>query len=340
MSPATLEATATPLVDLSVARSTATVHPTGGVPTAEHHAGVHRIGTLAITSLPIGVLLAILTTTDPDWWGLHFSQLGTFHTFSSKVFNSTVLFSGFFLAAYGVLIAVALPSGTSRRTSRMFRGSLISAGLHLTMVGMIPIPVSPVMHDLAATGLGLSFLAMVATSLGIRRRGRAFRRFTVFCVVTLAVGMVVLTAGFITLALFEVVAFTLMGIWLGVLPRALRRDASSLGARSAASADTTKTDAAADTSAAGSCTARPADLSPARATALPVTLPARTHRRPADLPTARAARRGASLRRPVAPPARPRRSGRRPSPLTAAMRTRPLPAAVRSRRKTLGRTAR
>ncbi|WJL97150.1 DUF998 domain-containing protein [Microbacterium sp. ET2] len=185
------------------------------------HPRVHRLGTIAISSLPIGVLLAILTTTDPDWWHLHFSQLGTFSTVSSKLFNSTVLFSGFFLAAYGVLLAVALPQGVGRRTRRIFRGSIVSAGLHLTVVGMIPIPVSVVLHDLAASGLGLSFLTMVASSLGIRGRHLAFRRFTLFCVVILASGMVILTAGFITLALFEIVAFSLMLVWLGLLPRAL-----------------------------------------------------------------------------------------------------------------------
>lgn len=206
--PTLVESTASPvIVPVTVARS--------------HLLSIHRLGTIAITSLPIGVLLAILTTSDPDWWHLHFSQLGTFGNLSSKLFNSTVLVSGFFLAAYGVLVSVALPSHTGRRTSRFFRGSIVSAGLHLTIIGMIPIPVSPVLHDIAASGLGLSFLAVVASSLGIRGRGRGFRRYTIFCVTTLAAGMVVLTAGFITLALFELVAFSLMLVWLGVLPRAL-----------------------------------------------------------------------------------------------------------------------
>ena len=181
----------------------------------------HRIGRLAVLSLAVGVAVAILTTHDATWWQHHFSQLGTHTDFSGRTFNTIAIFSGFFLAAYGVFFAIALPAEIGRRASRGFRGSVISAGLHLTGVGMVPIPVSAVMHDLIATGLGLSFLATVATGLAIPGRSRRFRRATMFCVALLATGMVVLTAGFITLALFEFVAFVTMGIWLLSLPRVL-----------------------------------------------------------------------------------------------------------------------
>lgn len=243
---------------------------------------VHRLGTIAISSLPVGVLLAILTTTDPDWWHLHFSQLGTFSTVSSKLFNSTVLFSGFFLAAYGVLLAVALPQGVGRRTRRIFRGSVVSAGLHLTVVGMIPIPVSVVLHDLAASGLGLSFLTMVASSLGIRGRHHAFRRFTLFCVATLAIGMVILTAGFITLALFEIVAFSLMLVWLGVLPRALAY-------RAPVSAHGDVTTKASPTTDAAATPRR--EITPFGSTAVPTQAAARRLDRPAPVTARRAPRR-------------------------------------------------
>ncbi|TQK17874.1 putative membrane protein [Microbacterium sp. SLBN-154] len=276
---------------------------------------VHRLGTIAISSLPVGVLLAILTTTDPDWWHLHFSQLGTFSTMSSKLFNSTVLFSGFFLAAYGVLLAVALPQGVGRRTRRIFRGSVVSAGLHLTVVGMIPIPVSVVLHDLAASGLGLSFLTMVASSLGIRGRHHAFRRFTLFCVATLAIGMVILTAGFITLALFEIVAFSLMLVWLGVLPRALAYRAP-VGAHGDALTKTTPmTDAA---------TAPRAEITAIGSTCVPTPSTARRVGRPSTVtarrsPRRRIPRRAARLRAmrlpamhllTSAPPRRPQQPAR------------------------------
>ena len=95
----------------------------------------------------------------------------------------------------------------------------------MTVVGLIPIPVSVVMHDLAASTLGLSFLSLVAWSLGLPGLPRVFRRFTLVFVIVLATGIVVLTAGFITLALFEFTAFSVVGCWLVSLPRVLRTQA-------------------------------------------------------------------------------------------------------------------
>ena len=175
--------------------------------------------------LAIGVVTAILTTKETTWWTLHFSQLGTVGDFSARTFNTTVIVSGSLLAVYGVVIGMTLPATTGRHTRRGLRGSLITAGLAMTVVGLIPIPVSVVMHDLAASTLGLSFLSLVAWSLGLPGLPRVFRRFTLVFVIVLATGIVVLTAGFITLALFEFTAFSVVGCWLVSLPRVLRTQA-------------------------------------------------------------------------------------------------------------------
>ena len=175
--------------------------------------------------LAIGVVTAILTTKDTTWWTLHFSQLGTVGDFSARTFNTTVIVSGSLLAVYGVVIGMTLPATTGRHTRRGLRGSLVTAGLAMTVVGLIPIPVSVVMHDLAASTLGLSFLSLVAWSLGLPGLPRVFRRFTLVFVIVLATGIVVLTAGFITLALFEFTAFSVVGCWLVSLPRVLRTQA-------------------------------------------------------------------------------------------------------------------
>ena len=222
LSTTTTTAVAATAAATAVTTTTVATTPTRpAAPKTDNGYLAHRIGRLAVLSLPVGVAVAILTTRDTTWWQLHFSQLGTHTDFSGRTFNSITIFSGFFLAAYGVLIAVALPRGIRRRASRAFRGSIVSAGLFLTGVGLVPIPVSPVGHDVIATALGLSFVSTVATGLAIPGRSRRFRRATMLCVALLATGMGVLTAGFITLALFEFVAFVTMGFWLLSLPRAL-----------------------------------------------------------------------------------------------------------------------
>ncbi|MDZ8276471.1 DUF998 domain-containing protein [Microbacterium aquimaris] len=190
--------------------------------------------------LAIGVLTAILTTKDASWWTLHFSQLGTIGDFSARTFNTTVIVSGSILAAYGVVIGMTLPATTGRHTRRGLRGSLITAGLAMTVVGLIPIPVSVVMHDLAASTLGLSFLSLVAWSLGLPGLPRRFRHATLLFVIVLATGIVVLTAGLITLALFEFTAFSVVGYWLISLPRALRRQAERSASESHPSVEPTE----------------------------------------------------------------------------------------------------
>lgn len=226
--------------------------------------------------LAIGVLTAILTTKDANWWTLHFSQLGTIGDFSARTFNTTVIVSGSLLAVYGIVIGMTLPATTGRHTRRGLRASLITAGLAMTVVGLIPIPVSVVMHDLAASTLGLSFLSLVAWSLGLPGLPRAFRRVTLGFVIVLATGIIVLTAGFITLALFEFTAFSVVGCWLISLPQALRRHAevtASIGTESGAEVGT----------------AVEVEVDPVVEAAATHVVPPRRHRRPTLRPARRVA---------------------------------------------------
>lgn len=180
--------------------------------------GAHVLGALAVTTLVAGVLISIVTTSDPLWWQLYFSQLGTFGDFSARMFNGSVLVSGALFAAYGVALGTQLPAGVGPRTRRALRVSLVSIGANMVAIGLIPIPVSRVLHDLAAMGLALSLLALLCSGFGMRRKTHAVRVFLVVGAVILVIGMVVLTLDLITLALYEAVAFSTLGVWLRLLP--------------------------------------------------------------------------------------------------------------------------
>lgn len=134
---------------------------------------VHRFSLAAISTLVVGVAVAIVTTSDPLWWHLHFSRLGMLDDFSARMFNSTTIAAGILMATYGVLVAAALPQEARRSARRAFRAAVISTGLHLSIVGVIPISVSAELHDVVAAGLGLSLLAIVATSLRLPSLARA-----------------------------------------------------------------------------------------------------------------------------------------------------------------------
>ncbi|MEV8274225.1 DUF998 domain-containing protein [Microbacterium sp. NPDC077184] len=181
-----------------------------------------RISTLAIAVLVAGVALAILTTRDHLWWHLHFSQLGTFGDFSSYSFNGAVIIAGALLVLYAVFLAADLSHVMTIRASRGLRWAIASAGLHMTVVGLIPIPVSMDMHDRAAAGLALSFLAMFAFALGLRKVSLRFRLGTAIGVLIIATGMVLLILQIITLAAYEAMAFGIVGVWLPALNRVVR----------------------------------------------------------------------------------------------------------------------
>jgi hypothetical membrane protein len=182
----------------------------------------HRTFEVAMAFLAVGVLVAIITTSDPLWWQLHFSQLGTFGDLSARTFNSTVIVAGLLLSCYGILLGADLPVTVGRRTSRGIRWSLISAGAHMIVVGIVPIPIDEVMHDRAAAGLALSFLALIASAFGLRGVTRRFRGLTIICVVLLAVGMTALITGVINLASYEAIAFGTVAVWVTYFNRMLR----------------------------------------------------------------------------------------------------------------------
>lgn len=175
------------------------------------------------------MLIAIVTTRDTEWWHLHFSQLGTHDDFSGRMFNSTLLVTGLTLVAYAIVMGADLPRVLGRRRQNWVRLSLASAGAHMSVVGLIPIPVDPVMHDLAALGLVASFAAVLASTLGCRGFARSFRRFGTLGFIVLLLGISALFSGFITLAAYEAVSFGTMCVWILALPRGLR--ASSTPAR-------------------------------------------------------------------------------------------------------------
>lgn len=180
--------------------------------------GAHVLSVLAVVTLVTGVLISIVTTSDPLWWQLYFSQLGTFGDFSARMFNGSVMVSGILFASYGATLGAELPVGVGRRTRHALRISLVSIGANMVAIGLIPIPVSQVLHDLAAMGLALSLIALLCAGFGLRRKTYAVRIFLIVGAVVLIGGMVVLTLDLITLALYEAIAFSTLGVWLRLLP--------------------------------------------------------------------------------------------------------------------------
>lgn len=172
-----------------------------------------------------GTTLSILTTTDSGWWRLHFSELGTFSDFSGYVFNATLITTGLIIAAFAVRVHLDLRALTPVRRvkpSRVFGVFLLSVGVNLLCVGVVPLNTNSFLHDRAASGVTLSFLGMLVMVF-VRRRHvpRQLLQATAGTLVSLGATIAAFATAMINLAALEAVAFTLIGIWVTVFLRCL-----------------------------------------------------------------------------------------------------------------------
>lgn len=199
-----------------------------------------RIAFLVMGVLAIGTTLSILTTADPLWWQLHFSKLGTFHDFSGFVFNGTLISAGLIIVWFASRVRAELRTLAALRTrkpSRLMIALMVSVGVHLSVVGMIPVNTNTWLHDRAASGLMLSFLGILIVTL---RLWKHVPPRLVWATIAVAAGLVLAIVGFafglLNLAALELVGFTLIFVWIGQFTACVRVGIRYLEQQTAASA--------------------------------------------------------------------------------------------------------
>ena len=194
---------------------------------------MHLAG-LVLVVLVGGILASILTTSDPLWWQLHFSQLGTFHDLSAAFFNTTLKVGGSLVVVYAVRVRRDLRR-LGRRAGR--RGAPTAAaffltviGVNLALVGCVPLNTDKDLHDKVAGMMVLGFAALLLTSpFLLHRLPKRLVISTSVVFVFLFAGAWLFVTATINLALFEVIAFSAMFAWSGVFTHCL----SGVAARSA-----------------------------------------------------------------------------------------------------------
>jgi hypothetical membrane protein len=183
---------------------------------------IYAVGMLMSLTV-LGSLTSILTTPDPNWWQLHFSQLGTFHVFSGYMFNGTLIATGTLIVGFSFRVRRVLLNVRRRELLRSVRAPRVYAilvacvGFNMAMVGFIPVNQQQFLHDRAATGMTLSFAALlILTPWMLRGLPARLTRATGLIALILVVGATVFIFGIINLAAFEIIAFGLMFSWIGV----------------------------------------------------------------------------------------------------------------------------
>jgi hypothetical protein len=174
-----------------------------------------------------GALTSMITATDPYWWQMHLSSLGTGEGFSSYAFNFTLIIGGAVIVSIANLIAYDFsrletldPKFQMANIGRV-RTLLMLMGLGLAGVGLFPFDTHTTMHNISASGMFFLFIGLV---LGLRSLvptfSKAFFIFSYVMVGVLVVSLVLfLRVGYFDLTAFEIICFVVLFGWLVVFIR-------------------------------------------------------------------------------------------------------------------------
>ncbi len=187
-----------------------------------------RMTSMLLTFIVVGTLTAMVTTPDPKWWTLHFSQLGTFWDLSSFVFNGTLIAAGLLVTSFALSLsqdmkALITAGRLERAASGRFAPTLFAImGIMLAGVGLFPVNVIMILHNLAASGMALMFLVLLIGGLWMFRGMPRAYFLSAWAFIVAMVGSVVLFAtGYFTLTAFEIIVFALIFGWMAVFIRFL-----------------------------------------------------------------------------------------------------------------------
>lgn len=185
-----------------------------------------HLGMAAFVVLVGGILASALTTSDPLWWQLHFSQLGTFRDSSGAFFNGTLMVGGATVTLYARSVRrdlrIVQRVHVRRGAPLIAQICLTVVGVNLALVGCIPLNTNKLMHDNVAGSMVLGFAALLLSSPVILHKMPKHLLLTtgiVFSVIFAGAWMFVTET--INLALFEVIATSAMFAWSGVFTRTL-----------------------------------------------------------------------------------------------------------------------
>ncbi|GAA5195872.1 hypothetical protein [Microbacterium jejuense] len=187
-----------------------------------------RLSTLLMAFISIGTLTATITTPDPEWWTVHFSQLGTFDDLSSWIFNGTLIAGGLLVTTFAVHIsrdlAALAEAGTlaHRGVARFVSTAFVVMGIMLAFVGICPVDVNLWVHNLSASGMAVAYLVLlIAGYRNLSGMPRAYFIASSAFLAATVVSVVLFIVGYFSLTAFEIIVFALIFGWIAVFIRFL-----------------------------------------------------------------------------------------------------------------------
>ena len=175
-----------------------------------------------------GMLLSMITSSDPLWWQINFSSLGSMTGPSAKVFNFTLLLSGMVLItmSFHLLddIRKLMKSGSDKSKAtriNMLKGLFVFIGICMAGVGIFTYAQDPLMHNLSAYSMVLGFAIII---IGLKKIlpfiDATFLANSYFTLVVIGVCYFLFArVHYLNLTAFELLAFSITFSWLVLFVR-------------------------------------------------------------------------------------------------------------------------
>lgn len=167
--------------------------------------------------LVVGVITAMLSSTDPLWWEKNLSALGMTDDLSALAFNLTLIVAGAIVTIVARYATAGLPAATpkERRGRDVVRYGLVVIGILLALVGVFPVDDFFLVHNTVATGMAVVYAVIV---IGLPRFLPTMPRVFVYLgwafVGVIVVLGVFFAVGYYNLTAVELVAGVLIFSWI------------------------------------------------------------------------------------------------------------------------------
>ncbi|PSL36798.1 uncharacterized protein DUF998 [Labedella gwakjiensis] len=184
---------------------------------------------LLVVFMTLGTFASMAISTDPHWWRYHFSHLGTFGDRGSSLFNVTLIVAGVLVTTFALYVDRDLrllhDRGVirSRRTASAVSTLFVLLGIALAGIGIIPINLSVVVHNVFSAGASIVFAVMLV-SAPVLLRGMPWQFFLVtagFFLALVGAGLLHFVLNYFNLTAFELVAYIILFGWIAVFVRFL-----------------------------------------------------------------------------------------------------------------------
>lgn len=190
---------------------------------------------LVAAFLVLGAFASALTSSDPTWWQVHFSALGTAADASGTAFNFTLILTGIVLTTLADFLTHDL-SRWARHTGEptwkvmVVRVGFIVLGIMFAMVGVIPVNQSLYWHNMVTYAAVLAFVVLlVAIPVLFRRLSGGFVGVTVVVGAMMALGgWLHLGIGYLNTTAFEIAAVGTVFLWLILFTRSVSAAATEV----------------------------------------------------------------------------------------------------------------